>query len=311
MAVERRSRQQGRRIETRAPRSYNGWTGRSAPSARRGRREEPSRPGERRRLWQMAVSAVILLLVVAFKLAMPGLMEEYRLQILSLLGENTDFVAAFSSVGRLVSAEGGVGEALNDAYTAVFGPQQVEEQPQQTPAEQPEQTPPTEEAEEAETESRADQTAAGKPIVYTADNLPPNVCLTQQVLGFSFVAPLGGPLTDGFGYRSHPIQGDVQFHYGLDIAADSGAVIRAFAAGTVTAVGESSELGKYVTVAHPGDYTTLYAHCSRVTASSGQQVALGDPIAEVGETGQTTGPHLHFELHQNNVYLNPVYYVAR
>ena len=46
-----------------------------------------------------------------------------------------------------------------------------------------------------------------------------------------------------------------------------------------------------------------------MTASSGQQVALGDPIAEVGQTGQTTGPHLHFELHQDTVYLNPIYYV--
>lgn len=62
-------------------------------------------------------------------------------------------------------------------------------------------------------------------------------------------------------------------------------------------------------VAHANGYTSLYAHCSRVTASSGQQVALGDPIAEVGQTGQTTGSHLHFELHQDTVYLNPIYYV--
>ena len=275
-------------------------------SVRRGRREEAPRPGERRRLLQMTISAVILLLVVACKLTMPGVMEQYRLQILSLLGEDTDFVVAFSSVGRIVSPNGGVGEALNDAYTAVFGPQEVE-----TETTDKEETENTEETAEDEKETPADQTSdAAAPIVYTADNMPDNVCLTQQVLGFSFTDPVSGTITDGFGCRNHPIQGDVQFHYGLDIAADSGTVIHAFAAGTVTAVGESSELGKYVTVVHPGDYTTLYAHCSRVTASSGQQVSLGDPIAEVGETGLTTGPHLHFELHQNNIYLNPIYYVA-
>lgn len=61
---------------------------------------------------------------------------------------------------------------------------------------------------------------------------------------------------------------------------------------------------------HAGGYTTLYAHCSRINASSGQSVRMGDPIAEVGNTGDATGYHLHFELHQDNIYLNPVYYVT-
>lgn len=78
--------------------------------------------------------------------------------------------------------------------------------------------------------------------------------------------------------------------------------------GTVTAVGDSSQLGNYVTVSHAGAFTTLYAHCSRITASSGQQVALGDPIAEVGETGNATGPHLHFAIQKDTVYLDPAYY---
>ena len=80
--------------------------------------------------------------------------------------------------------------------------------------------------------------------------------------------------------------------------------------GTVTAVGESSSYGKYCIVAHEGGYSTLYAHCSRVTASSGTAVKRGQKIAEVGETGMATGPHLHFELQKDGVYLNPIYYVA-
>ena len=63
-------------------------------------------------------------------------------------------------------------------------------------------------------------------------------------------------------------------------------------------------------VAHENGYSTLYAHCSRVTASSGASVSRGEKIAEVGETGNATGPHLHFELHREGVYLNPIYYVA-
>ncbi len=258
---------------------------RLADVPKQGRREDPPRRGEQRRLWQMGISAALLLLVVTVKLAMPNVMEQYRQQMLKLLGESADFTAAFSSVGRAVSG-GTVGEALTDAYTAVFGPAEV-------PAEQ-EKTP---EAAEGE-------------VVYTPENTPANVCLTQRILGFAYTDPVEGVVTSGFGYRDHPIQGGQKFHYALDIGADAGTVIRAFADGTVTVVAEAAELGKYLVVAHENGCSTLYAHCSAVTASAGQQVSRGDPIAEVGETGETTGPHLHFELQQGSDYLNPAYYVS-
>ena len=181
-------------------------------------------------------------------------MDKCRDKLLDLMGGQTDFRAAFSAVGRAVSGQGAVGQALNDAYTAVFGP--------------------------------------------------------QQVLGFAYANPLTGTVTDRFGYRQDPGGSGTRFHYGLDIAADEGAVITVFAAGTVTAVGDSAELGNYVTVQHPGGFVTLYAHCSRINASSGQQVRPGDPIAEVGHTGNATGPHLHFELMKDGVYVNPIYYYA-
>ena len=198
-----------------------------------------------------------------------------------LMGGDTDFTAAFSAVGH--AFDGSLTGALDDAYTAVFGPQ--------------------------DTGVTVPQDAAD-PAAYTAENTPGDVCLTQQVLGFAYANPLTGPVTDRFGYRQDPNGGGQQFHYGLDIAADEGAVITAFAAGTVTAVGDSAELGNYVTVQHPGGFVTLYAHCSRINASSGQQVRPGDPIAEVGHTGNATGPHLHFELMKDGVYVNPIYYYA-
>jgi len=107
-----------------------------------------------------------------------------------------------------------------------------------------------------------------------------------------------------------PLEGDGRFHYGLDIAGEEGAVIRAFADGTVTAIGSSTDLGSYVTVTHAGGFSTLYAHCRKITASDGQQVRAGDPIAEMGDTGRATGFHLHFELHHDDTYLNPIYYVT-
>ena len=125
-----------------------------------------------------------------------------------------------------------------------------------------------------------------------------------------YYTPVSGVLSSAFGYREHPVEGEERFHYGVDLAADEGMEVNCFADGTVTAVGESSSYGRYCIVAHEGGYSTLYAHCSRVVVSSGAQVARSQKIAEVGSTGMATGPHLHFELQKDGIYLNPIYYVS-
>ncbi len=252
---------------------------RPRPTARRGKREQSAGARERRRLRQLVVSAVLLVAVVLVKLSAPAAMERCRAQLLELIGGRTDFQAAFSAVGRAVSGQGAVGEVLNDAYTAVFGPQ----------------------------DTAVDGDGAAD---WSAEGLPADVSPLQQVLGFAYGPPLEGIVTDGFGLRQNPEGEGTEFHYGLDIAADEGTVIGCFADGTVTAVGESAELGNYVTVQHAGGFSTLYAHCSRVTASSGQQLRRGEPLAEVGQTGHATGPHLHLELQHDGIYLNPGYYYA-
>lgn len=226
---------------------------------------------------QLLISAVLLAVVVALKLVMPDTLERCRETLLGLMGADTELVEVFSAAGRAFSGEGAVGDALNEVYTAVFGAAEVEEQP----------------------------------AVARTEALPDNVDMLQRVLGFDYAAPSDGVVSSLFGSRSDPLEGDGRFHYGLDMAGEEGDVICAFADGTVSVVGESSELGQYVTVVHEGGYETLYAHCSRVTASSGQRVSRGDPIAEMGETGRATGVHLHFELQQNGTYLNPIYYVSQ
>ena len=248
-----------------------------------GKREESPQPARKLRLFRLTICAVIFFAAVAIKLLAPNLMDTYRSSILNLMGENTDFVEVFSAVGRAMG--GDVEDALNEAYVAVFGPQ------------------------EEDTAVPAQMSQEVSATTYTAENTPSQAQLLQEVLGFTYQTPLRGTLSDGFGYRKHPVSGTERFHYGLDITAEEGSVITAFAAGTVTAIGEASDLGKYVEIAHHNGYSTLYAHCSRVTASNGQTVTPGDPVAEVGQTGQATGPHLHFELHRNTTYLNPIYYV--
>lgn len=144
--------------------------------------------------------------------------------------------------------------------------------------------------------------------LYTMAALPENASLEQRNLGFPHCTPVSGHLTSTFGWREHPVEGSDRFHYGVDLGAETGTDILAFADGEVYASGESSTLGNYIMLRHEGGYITLYAHCSRVTAAGGH-ISMGEKIAEVGATGLVTGPHLHFELHDGELYLNPIYYV--
>jgi len=246
-------------------------------------RERAEVPSKHRLMpaWQLVISAMLFVVVVAVKLTMPDVMERYRTQVLDLMGAQMDVEAVFSAVGQLAGDD--ARETAQEVYQAVFGVQTVEV---------------------------SDHTVDRNAVVYSLTNTPARTDMLQQVLGFAYADPVEGELTSAFGYRDHPISDNEKFHYGLDISAEEGTIISAFADGEVTVVGESSELGKYVEITHADGYTTLYAHCSRITASSGQTVKLGDPIAEVGATGDATGNHLHFELHHENVYLNPIYYVT-
>ena len=105
--------------------------------------------------------------------------------------------------------------------------------------------------------------------------------------------------------------GAESFHTGLDLAADEGTPFVCFADGTVGVVGESTVLGKYLTVRHAEGYETLYAHCSKISVGTGQSVLRGDTLGAVGATGNATGAHLHFELLQGSKYLDPTPYAAK
>lgn len=145
--------------------------------------------------------------------------------------------------------------------------------------------------------------------VFSDHALPENVDYGYEALPFDYAIPVSGYNSSGFGYRLHPILNEVKFHYGTDFAANAGEDVCAFADGTVTFAGYSDSYGYYVTIDHGGGWTSLYAHCSKLYAQTGQTVAAGEKIALVGATGLATGPHLHFELRLDGVYHNPEYYV--
>ena len=140
--------------------------------------------------------------------------------------------------------------------------------------------------------------------------VPANVSFDITELPFQTVTPVAGVCSSGFGYRMHPIRQTVKYHFGTDFAAESGSEIRAFAAGTVLAAGQDAGYGNYVKLDHGDGYVTLYGHCSALLVQAGEHVEAGETIARVGATGQATGPHLHFELLRDGVYLNPEFYLA-
>lgn len=115
--------------------------------------------------------------------------------------------------------------------------------------------------------------------------------------------PVSGPLTDGFGMR-----GD-RPHYGIDIAADHGETIRAAAGGRVTHAGPAGTFGLLVILDHGNGLTTYYAHCSSISVEAGEEVAAGQKIACIGNTGRSFGPHLHFETRWDGQPYDPMLYL--
>lgn len=120
--------------------------------------------------------------------------------------------------------------------------------------------------------------------------------------------PTPGPVTSPFGYRVDPVTGKYALHAGLDIGAPMGAPIRAAKAGTVIFAGQETGYGNYTCIDHGGGFSTCYAHQSKQLVTVGQVVAQGQVIGLVGDTGYTTGPHLHFETRVNGTPVNPAQY---
>ena len=114
------------------------------------------------------------------------------------------------------------------------------------------------------------------------------------------------PITSGFGMRKHPIGGDQRMHNGLDFGSPMGTPILAVADGKIIAAGQlDGACGLGVKIEHSGGYSSAYCHASEVLAKSGQSVKAGDPIAKVGSTGGSTGPHLHLGIKLNGEWIDP------
>jgi Membrane proteins related to metalloendopeptidases len=130
------------------------------------------------------------------------------------------------------------------------------------------------------------------------------------------IVPGGRPVTQGwissyFGHRADPFTGRKAFHRGVDFAGPAGAQVVAVASGVVTYTKERFGYGKTVEINHGNGYVTRYAHNQRVLVNVGDTVKKGQPIALIGSTGRSTGPHLHFEVLKQGRAVDPMSFVKR
>lgn len=129
--------------------------------------------------------------------------------------------------------------------------------------------------------------------------------LTSKLDEIEFVMPVSGTITSGFGNRESPITGEPEFHKGIDIAANAGTPIVAAFNGEVITADFDEKAGNYIKIKHESGLVSYYMHCDALIVVKSDKVFAGQAIATIGSTGQSTGPHLHFELQADGVPVNP------
>ena len=177
---------------------------------------------------------------------------------------------------------------------------------------------PTEKATTSETEHKNDDVTETEQLtaqikaeggfdysVSSEDEIPANVSVNSYTLNQKMFLPATGETTSEFGIRTHPIYGTLRFHAGIDIANEIGTPIYSAFDGEIIVADYDEWNGNYIKIAHDNGIMTVYCHCNELYVKKGERVKAGQKIAEMGSTGSSTGPHLHFELRINNISYNP------
>lgn len=142
------------------------------------------------------------------------------------------------------------------------------------------------------------------------DEVITGASLTEYQVATQGVLPTTGHISSHFGFRDDPFTGERKFHGGMDIATPIGTPIAAAYGGRVIeSVDSDSGYGNHIIIQHADGLITIYGHCSELLVETGTVVRAGEIIAEVGSTGNSTGPHLHFEARINGIKVSPAYLV--
>lgn len=202
--------------------------------------------------------------------------------------------AGQATAGQATAGQAAAGQAA--AMQAVPGQMAVG-----TPASQ------TAAASAAQTDAGAASAAAsGGFWPVSSRTVPAGASLARYTLPERLVQPTAGTLSSGFGFRENPVNGEDDFHAGIDIAAARGTPVVCALDGQVVKTGVNALRGNYAVVHHRGGLQTLYQHLDCIFVRAGQRLARGELLGTVGSTGLTTGPHLHFELIVDDLRVDPL-----
>lgn len=158
---------------------------------------------------------------------------------------------------------------------------------------------------ELEAQRQAAAQAGNVDVVQFGDDSYDDGGYTMQSYGGGMIWPISGPITSEFGWRTHPIFGSARFHSGLDIGGDYGMPIHAAQSGVVIEAGWIGGYGNTIMIDHGGGIVTLYGHNESLAVGVGQQVSQGQVVAYCGSTGNSTGPHCHFEVRVGGEPVSP------
>lgn len=268
----------------------------------------------RRQLMQLLVCLLLFLAVFVGKEVWPSKIARTGEQLLAIIHRNTDFRAAFTGLGQAMAREDSMLGELGEFCVSVFAPRREEAGGQTHDPAPADVTEPVPENTISENVNPPQATLQVGDVItsaeLTGEPLPEGYSEQWLYLGeMETVTPVQGTVTSEFGYRDHPTIGRYAPHGGVDIAADTGTPVAAFADGTVESAGEDSDFGRWVRLSHANGVSSFYAHCSKISVKEGEQIRAGQTVALVGSSGASTGPHLHFEIRLNGVRLDPTYYI--
>ena len=221
--------------------------------------------------YKIILASALFIVLTAVKLLFPAQTEGLRSRLREAVSRDADYSAVFETIGERLSDGAGEAAALlfgqterSAARPAVYEPVTIQQLRREAEYLLPESPAPSSEATEPEPTSEPEPTPSETPAAVAAFleaqaefadyELPVNVSYEMPRLPFEYASPVSGYTSSGFGYRLHPLQNEVKFHYGTDFAVWSGTDVQAFADGTVALVGWDAGYGNYVIVEHENDW---------------------------------------------------------
>lgn len=279
---------------------------------------------------RLLICLALFLLMYIGKGIYPKQMAQNGQKLLDVIRSNVDLEAAMHTLGQSISGDEDLVDGVMDFCAQVFAPtpsKKMEQEGEQQPVTHIVPLPLVEMGSDVQEtipqvtdDLETDTLQVGLPalevgqVIQTVETsgtaLPDGYEEDVLYLGdIETATPVSGRITSEFGYRDHPTIGRYSIHNGVDIGAYTGDPIVSFSDGQVREVGENRDFGNYLYIEHLNGVTSFYAHCSSILVKEGQQVTAGERVALVGQTGQATGPHLHFELLYNGIYLDPIHYI--